>query len=152
MVLDPLALSELLDWRGPNVFALASQIFFKTLRGDEKKPAGRITEFEMESLKFSISKRTKVKTCVVLCTPAAFFSISKEAAPEHHGKRESLLAFLLGRRRVGTVAWKLGFESLFCPASKVWHSHRATYRRLFAEEEISRSFVETAACFYCGIL
>jgi GT2 family glycosyltransferase len=32
----------------------------------------------------------------------------------------------------------LGYESLYCPLSKVWHGHRQTNRKFFSEREIDR--------------
>ncbi len=141
MTVDPLALSELLCWRSPQVFAVASQIFFKD-------PARRREETGWTRFRESDGM------------PEIF-----DAEPEgdlvrgtfYAGGGASLYQAALLRRLIpsadayepfywedvewGTVAWRLGFESVFCPGSRAYHHHQATNRIFFPEKEIERVFL-----------
>ncbi len=148
MVLDPMALCELLDWRGSHIFAIASQIYFKD--PDKRREETGWTHYRIRDEVFEIFDQQPDETGTVRGTLYAGGGSSlyqRKLLLRIMGKGNPYSPFYWEDVEWGTVAWKLGFESLFCPASKVWHSHRATYRRLFAEEEIDRIFRRNGCLF-----
>ena len=140
MTLDCAAFAALLPWRASQVFSIASQIHFKdpSRRREEtgwtrfKESCGlpEILDFPPEN--------DLIRGTFYAGGGASLF------------QRTLLLRFSAGTHvyapfywedvEWGTIAWRCGFESLFCPASKAQHYHRATNRLFFSEVEIDRIF------------
>lgn len=141
MTVDPLALSELLCWRSPQVFAVASQIFFMdpARRREEtgwtrfRESDGMIEIFDVEP------EEELVRGTFYAGGGASLFqaSVLRRLVPMAAGYEP----FYWEDVEWGTVAWRWGFESLFCPRSRVWHHHRSTNRVFFPEKEIERVFL-----------
>jgi GT2 family glycosyltransferase len=142
MVLDPLALREALKWRAQHVFAVASQIYFKDPHRRREETGW--TQFRwLREGSFEIFDAEPEGPQVVR---GSFYagggsSLFRRCLLQRFmGSWDAFHPFYWEDVEWGTLAWKQGFEVLFCPASKVWHSHRATYNQLFAEAEIQRVF------------
>jgi hypothetical protein len=140
MIADPQVFSSLLPWRAPHVFGIASQIFFrdpKIPREETGWTACRVANDGMlEILDEIANDDAAVRTVFYPGGGASLF-------------RRQYLAQLAGRTAVyapfywedvewGSCAWRLGYESLYCPSSKVWHWHRQTNLKFFSELEIDR--------------
>lgn len=140
MIVDPQAFSSLLSWRAPHVFGIASQIYFHDpkLRREETgwTICRRASEGMIEILDEIANDDATIRSTFYPGGGASLF-------------RRSLLAQLAGHTSVyapfywedvewGACAWRLGYESLYCPLSKVWHRHRQTNLKFFSEWEIDR--------------
>ncbi len=141
MVLDSRALEELLPWRSPGVFAIASQIFFSDTRRRREETGW--TQM--------IARGGMMEFCDVVPECADSVRGTAYAGGGASLFRKDLLLQLSGKRTAyqpaywediewGAVAWQKGFASLFCPRSKVTHRHRASYSQLYSEEQIARIF------------
>ncbi len=138
MVLNSDALQALLPWRGPRVFAIASQIFFQDTQRRREETGwtrmvtrGGMIEFWDELPEYPDS----VRGTIYAGGGASLF--------------QKLLLQRLVRRKPayptgywediewGVVAWKKGYASLFCPNSRVTHRHRATYSQIYSEDELT---------------
>ncbi len=141
MVLDPAALREVAKWRSPSVFAIASQIYFQdsTRRREETGlTAIRDVGGLLEILDVAPDDDYRIRTHVYAGGGSSLF-------------RRRLLASFIDRTKGyapfywedvewGVLAWRNGFEVLFCPQSKAWHAHRSTNLKFFSREEIERVF------------
>jgi len=119
MVLDPAALREVAKWRSPSVFAIASQIYFQdsTRRREETgltaiRDVGGLLEIldvaPDDDYRFAL---TSMPVAAVLCSGAgclrSFIDRTKGYAPFYWEDVEW-----------GVLAWRNGFEVLFCPQSQ----------------------------------
>jgi GT2 family glycosyltransferase len=141
MVLEPAALAEVARCRAPHVFAAASQIFFRDPARRREETGW--TDFEMRNGWVEI------------------FDVPPETSDMVRGNfyagggaslfRKSLLLRFLDPSHPydpfywedvewGSLAWRFGYESLFCPASRAWHYHRATVGRFYSPLQIERIF------------
>jgi len=140
MTVDPHAISELVPWRAPHVFAIASQISFKDpARRREETGWTRFRESGGMPEIFDAPPEDELVRGTFYAGGGA--SLFQKALL----KRIATIAdiynpFYWEDVEWGTVAWRCGFESLFCPKSRVWHHHRATNRLFFSESEIERIF------------
>ncbi len=141
MVLDRLALRELLRWRAGHVFAVASQIYFKD--GNRRREETGWTNYRIRDSLLEIFDQPPDDSDTVRGTLYAGGGSSlfqKKLLQQIMGRANPYHPFYWEDVEWGIRAWKLGYESLFCPASIVWHSHKATNRKIFAAEEIDRIF------------
>jgi GT2 family glycosyltransferase len=148
MVLHPQALKEIAMWRAPHVFGIASQIFFKDT--DRRREETGWTQFRWSSGRFDIFDAGVEDLRTVRGTLYAGGGSSlfqRRLLQRMMGRRDAYLPFYWEDVEWGIRAWRLGYEVLFCPDSRVWHSHRATYRKLFVEAEIDRIFVRNGFQF-----
>lgn len=138
MVLDARALEELLPWRSPSVFAIASQIFFH----DAQKRREETGWTQMVARGGMVEFWDVPPECPDSVRGTAYAGGGASLFQKH------LLLELSGRRTAyppaywediewGAVAWQKGYASLFCPRSKVTHRHRASYSQLYSEEQIA---------------
>src|SRR2546427_2998872 len=124
MVVDRVALREAAKWRSPSVFAIALQIYFQdpARRREETgwtgiRNAGGLVEIFDSQPKDDLNVRDHLYS----------------GGGSSLFRRDLLLRFVDGTDAYapfywedvewGFSAWRNGFESLFCPASKVWHVH-----------------------------
>jgi GT2 family glycosyltransferase len=142
MVLDPAALHEALKWRAQHVFAIASQIHFKD-PGRRREETGW-TQFRWSGEGafeiFDAEPETPPVVRGSLYAGGGSSLFRRCLLQRFMGSGDAFHPFYWEDVEWGTLAWKQGFEVLFCPASQVWHSHRATYNQLFPESEIQRIF------------
>ena len=148
MVLHPQALKEIATWRAPHVFGIASQIFFKDT--NQRREETGWTQFRWSSGRFEIYDAEvedfqRVRGTLYAGGGSSLFQ--RRLLQKMMGRRDAYLPFYWEDVEWGIHAWRLGYEVLFCPGSKVWHSHRATSRKLFTEAEIDRIFVRNGFRF-----
>ncbi len=147
MLLEPDALGAALAWRGPHVFAVASQIFFQdsTRRREE---TGWTSMTIVDALPVPWHETPLDDTVRGTVWAGAGSSLF------HAGMLRELLAdsspfdpFYWEDVDLGVRAWRQGYESLFCPASVAWHKHRATVVRYFEATEVERIFERNRLLF-----
>ncbi len=140
MTVAPPALSELARWRAPHVFSIASQIFFKNPSSRREETGW--TRFEetdgMLQITDALPEDDLVRGTFYAGGGASLFQ--KRLLKRLVKVTDAYHPFYWEDVEWGTVAWRCGFESLFCPHSHVQHHHRATNRLLFSEREIDRIF------------
>ncbi len=141
MTVDPLALSELLCWRSAHVFAIASQVFFKDpARRREETGWTRFRESDgMIEIFDAPAEGELIRGTFYAGGGASLYQTA--LLRRLVAAAEAYAPFYWEDVEWGTVAWRWGFESLFCPSSLVWHRHRATNRVFFPEKEIERIFL-----------
>ncbi len=140
MTVDPLALSELLPWRAPHVFAIASQITFKDPACRREETGW--TRFDDSGGGVDLLDATPEDNLVrgTFYAGGGASLFQKALLNRIAAMADAYAPFYWEDVEWGTVAWRRGFESLFCPDSLVAHHHRATNRLLFSEREIDRIF------------
>ena len=149
VVVERQALVELLPWRAPHVFSIASQIL-------PQDPACRREETGWTAL------RCPQGLAEILDTPPEDETSVRGGV--YAGGGSSLFQSRLLRRLVarsdayapfywedvewGALAWKQGYETLFCPSSRVWHARRGTISRYYGHGEIERVFRRNGLLFH----
>lgn len=149
MYLEPDALQNLLPLRAPAVFAIASRI-------EMADPA--LTDVETNWTDFDYADG------LVL-----ILERDPRAAPAPRGSLYAgggcaLFQTALLRRLIrhtdcygpfywedvewGARAWRLGFRTLFCPASRARHDYRSTVNLFFEPEEVTRVFERNRLLFH----
>jgi GT2 family glycosyltransferase len=149
MLLDALALESILQWRSPQVFAVASQVFFSD-PAKRREETGwtmfRATGGPIEILDEAPDDDTSVRGTFYAGGGASLF---RRYVLEDLARASSVYApFYWEDVEWGVRAWRLGYESLYCPASKAWHLHRATNRLFFPETEIDRILARNRFVFH----
>lgn len=141
MIAGGAALREVAKGRSPSVFAIASQIYFQD--SNRRREETGLTEIRDMSKLIRIFDVDPKDEYITRTHPYAGGGSSLF-------RRELLASFIAGTRGYapaywedvewGILAWRNGFEVLFCPQSKVWHAHRSTIQKFFSPEEIDRIF------------
>jgi GT2 family glycosyltransferase len=148
MVLHPAALHEVAKWRSPSVFAIASQIYFQdSIRRREETGLTEIRNAGglLELLDVVPEEPHRIRAHAYAGGGSSLF-------------KRALLASFIERTtgyepfywedvEWGVLAWRHGFEVLFCPQSTVWHFHRGTNLKFFSREEIERIFRRNGLLF-----
>lgn len=139
MALEADALTVLLPWRAPQVFAIASQILFddpdrrreETGWGDLRLPSGRAELFD---------RTPEADGLVRAGLYAGGGSSLYDAAllKRFAANTRSYAPFYWEDADWGLQAWRNGLEVLFHPGSVAWHRHRATISRYYAADEVER--------------
>jgi GT2 family glycosyltransferase len=141
MVLHPAALREIAKWRSPSVFAIASQIYFQD-------PARRREETGLTEIRNTGGLLELLDAVPEDCLRVRVHAYAGGGSSLF---QRTLLATFIERTvgyepfywedvEWGVLAWRHGFEVLFCPKSTVWHLHRGTNLKFFSREEIDRIF------------
>lgn len=148
MTLDGGALAEVAYWRTPDVFAVASQIFFtdSSQRREETGWTGaaengrRVDIFDLVP-----EDAESVRTHLYAGGGSSLF------------QRDLLLAFSDSSDPYAPFYWEdvewgfraltAGYQVLFCPRSWAYHVHRATVKQFYAHSEIERIFSRNAWLF-----
>ena len=139
MVLDPAALASLLPLRSPKVFAVASQIYFQD--PSKRREETGWTAFTADGGPIEILDQLPEDDSTVRGTFYAGGGASlfrRDLLARFSDDSAVYDPFYWEDVEWGARAWWSGYEVLFCPASKVWHAHRATNRLFFPEREIDR--------------
>jgi GT2 family glycosyltransferase len=139
MIVDPPAIRSLLKWRAPNVFAIASQIYFKDFR--KRREETGWTRFRrgvgpIEIMDVPPDDETTVRGTFYAGGGASLFRRDLLAELIRHSSAYD--PFYWEDVEWGARAWRQGYQVLFCPTSVVRHEHRATNRKFFTEPEINR--------------
>jgi GT2 family glycosyltransferase/glycosyltransferase involved in cell wall biosynthesis len=141
MTLDAQALAEVMRWRSPGVFAVASQIFFKDLerRREETGWTGmRFHEGQMEIFDIFPEDPAMVRDHLYAGGGSSLYRkalLEDFLDPDHPYD-----PFYWEDVEWGIRAWKMGYEVLFCPRSLALHTHRATVSKFYSAEEVDRIF------------
>jgi GT2 family glycosyltransferase len=140
MRLEPDALRQVLAWRGPAVFGVATQLLFPD-DGRRREETGWTFMPISDGLPrpwHAESRHDVVRGCVWSGAGAALF---------HGATLRRLMPgclpydpFYWEDVDLGLRAWQEGYESLYCPASRAVHLHRATVRRYYPDSEVERIF------------
>lgn len=140
MQLDPDALAAAMAWRSPGTFAVASEIHFPRdgRRREETGWTHMPVEAGLPAPWHAEARSSAVRGTVWAGAGSALF---------HAGRlREWLPAslpfdpFYWEDVDLGLRAWRAGYDSLYCPASRALHLHRVTVRRHYPEAEVERIF------------
>jgi GT2 family glycosyltransferase len=141
MVLDSMALCEVVKWRSPAVFAIASQIYFQdsTRRREETgltaiRNAGGLLEI------LDLPPEDNDRICTHTYAGGGSSLFQRRLLIDFIAKTNAYEPFYWEDVEWSVLAWRNGFEVLFCPRSKVWHFHRSTNVKFFSREEIDRIF------------
>ena len=140
MTLDALALAELIPWRAPHVFAIASQINFQDpSRRREETGWTKFRESDgFPEIYDAVPEDDCIRGTFYAGGGASLFQ--KALLRRFSAGSQVYNPFYWEDVEWGTIAWKCGFESLFCPKSRARHYHRATNRLFFSDPEINRIF------------
>jgi len=147
MLLEPDALRAALSWRGPRVFAVASQIFFQDAgrRREETGWTSVVIEQGLPVPRHETPVGDAVRGTVWAGAGSSLF---------HAGLLRRLLPdsvvfdpFYWEDVDLCVRAWREGYEALFCPASVAWHKHRVTVERYYAPAEVARIFERNRLLF-----
>jgi GT2 family glycosyltransferase len=142
MTLDKAALLEILKQRAPQVFAIASQIFFpdKTRRRQETG----LTDFRFENGRMQTTHRLPLEEEApvrgTLYAGAGSSLFRRQLLLHQLNQYDPYHPFYWEDVEWGIRAWREGYEVLFCFTSKAWHRHRATISQFFTPEEVERVF------------
>jgi GT2 family glycosyltransferase len=139
MRLAPAALRHLLPLRMPQVFALASQIFFppaaprreETGWSDYYTQGGRSYTYEREPPPTRLARGT-------LYASGGSSLFQTRLLREYVRDSRAYSPFYWEDADWGVRAWAEGLECLFVPDSHAVHEHRGTIKRRYALEEIER--------------
>jgi GT2 family glycosyltransferase len=149
MLLDAQALESILKWRSPRVFAVASQVFFSD-------PAKRREETGWTMFRTTggpIEIRDEVPDDDISVRGTFYAgggaSLFRRYLLQDLVRASSVYApFYWEDVEWGARAWRLGYESLYCPASRACHLHRMTNRLFFPESEIDRILARNQFVFH----
>jgi GT2 family glycosyltransferase len=150
MFLDCFALQALLPWRSPDVFALASQVFFRD--PEKRREETGWTLFRptasgpIEILDAVPDDDETVRGTYYAGGGAALFR--KYLLQQVIDGCSAYLPFYWEDVEWGVRAWRQGYQSLYCPASRALHLHRTTNRLFFPEAEIDRILARNGLVFH----
>lgn len=140
MQLDPDALAAAMAWRSPGTFAVASEIHFPRdgRRREETGWTHMPVEAGLPAPWHAEARSSAVRGTVWAGAGSALF---------HAGRLREWLPdslpfdpFYWEDVDLGLRAWRAGYDSLYCPASRALHLHRVTVRRHYPEAEVERIF------------
>jgi GT2 family glycosyltransferase len=149
MVLDGNALVEIARWRAPHVFALTSQIFFRD--ADKRREETGWSQFRIQAgclETFDVVPEDDHTVRGSFYPGGGSSLFQKRLLREIMGAGDPYHPFYWEDAEWGTVAWKMGYEVLACPASKAWHCHRATVSQFYSAAEVERIFQRNAIRFH----
>ncbi len=140
MVVDPLFISPLLKGFGPKTFAVSSQIFHQD-SSQRREETGKTTAvFRRGMIDYS---HREMESDSFPRKHYPIFWAGGGSSAFHRDKLLSLGGFhsLFSPAYVEDTdlsyrAWKIGWEVLLAPESKVYHKHRASAKRRFRESEL----------------
>lgn len=148
MTLHPRALAETLALRGPDIFAVGSRIAME----DGSNTETNWTDLHYcdgdaaELLERDPGEVLSPKGCLYVGGGSGLF-------------RRSLLRRFIRRTRAyapfywedvewGALAWRYGYQCIFCPASRAMHGHRRTVARYYSEREVAKVFERNRLRFH----
>lgn len=148
MRIAPDAIAQLLPYRGPEIFALASQIFFAdpTRRREETGWC----DFYVDGARTVIYDRDPGTSQVArgsLYAGGGSSLFRTDLLREYMRGSRGYSPFYWEDADWGARAWAEGLECVFVPASVAVHEHRGTIKKLYAAEEIARIVERNALQF-----
>lgn len=148
MYLQPPAVAEVLQLRRWDTFAVGSRIRMKD---------GSCTETNWTDFRYREADAVELieRDPADLCEPRGCLYVGGGSGLF----RASLLGKWLRRTRVyapfywedvewGTLAWRNGYQCVFCPSSEAVHGRRQTIARYYSEPEVSRIFERNRLLFH----
>ena len=148
-MLDAQALESLLPWRAPRVFSIASQVFFRDPA--QRREETGWTQFRngngpIEILDAVPGDDTTVRGTFYAGGGAGLFRryLLQKLARASTGYEP----FYWEDVEWGARAWRMGYDSLYCPASQACHLHRSTNRLFFSDREIDRILARNRFVFH----
>ena len=138
MRVAPDFLAPLVDgFRGPRVFAVSCQIFFR----DPAKPREETGLTQGWWQDGGLKVRHRIDPAVTGLFPCFYggggsCAFDRRKFLELGGFDELLAPFYLEDTDLGFLAWKRGWQVLYQPRSIVYHEHRGTIGKRFSEAEI----------------
>lgn len=148
MVLEPETLTQLLPWRAPHVFAVASQIFFdnpdkrreETGWGEMRLVDGLPEPYEREPQGDGLVRSSLYASGGSTLFDTALLRLFST-------NTQSYAPFYWEDLDWGIQAWRSGLEVLFHPGSVAWHRHRATVAHFYSFREIERILARNKLLF-----
>ncbi len=148
MRLEADCLQQLVQFRSPDVFSIASQIFFEDQkrRREETGLTGIRIEYDDVHLFDCEPTSTAVVEHLYSGGGASLFraSLLKRFIKFSYGYDP----FYWEDVDWGVRAAVAGYVNLFVPAARVWHLHRATVGRFYTPEQVERIFTRNKWIFY----
>ena len=140
MRLEPDCLRELLPYRAPDIFSIASQIFFEdqTRRREETGLTGIRIEYDGVHLFDRDVDSAAVVEHLYSGGGASLFR--KSLLNRYIRLAHSYDPFYWEDVDWGVRAKFEKYKNLFVPAARVWHLHRATVSRFYTEDQINCIF------------
>jgi GT2 family glycosyltransferase len=139
MALDGDAIETLLPWRGPQVFAIASQIFFDD--PDRRREETGWGDCRLQDERAVLFDRTPDPDGLVrggLYAGGGSSLFDAALLRRFAATTRSYAPFYWEDADWGVQAWRNGLEVLFHPGSVARHRHRATVSRFYEPAEIDR--------------
>ncbi len=140
MILDRHALREVLAWRSPYVFAIASQIFFPPNKKREETGWTTIDYHEGIPYPRHIEPEDDHTVRGTVYAGAGSSLFHRRLLAHLVGGKAPFDPFYWEDTDWSTRAWRMGYEVLFCPASRALHKHRATVSKYYPENMVNRVF------------
>src|SRR5262249_25836458 len=139
MTLERGALAEVMRWRAPDVFAVASQIFptNPTQFGEEAGPTDS-RGADGPFWAFCGIPEDQETVCGHVYAGGGASLFRKELLWRLLPQRDPYDPFYGEDMEWGMRAWRLGFEVLFCPTSRAGHLRHVTVSRFYAPAEVDR--------------
>jgi len=148
IALDPDAIATLLPWRSPNVFAIASQIFFDyRVKPREETGWG---DLRIEDGRFHLFDRTPEphsEVCSGLYAGGGSSLFDTKLLRLFAADSHAYAPFYWEDVEWGLRAWRNGLQTLFHPSSIAWHRHRATVSKFYTSGTIDRIVARNAFLF-----
>jgi GT2 family glycosyltransferase len=149
VVLEQRALAELLPWRAPHVFSIASQILPQDLSRRREETGWtvlRCPRGSAETLDALPEDEVSVRGGVYAGGGSSLFQ--SRLLRRMVGWSDAYSPFYWEDAEWGVLAWKQGYETLFCPLSRAWHTRRGTISRYYDPGEIERIFRRNGLLFH----
>jgi len=140
MRLEPDALAEVLRWRHPAVFSIASQILFPDDGRRREETGWTFMEFHSDAFQPSHAESTLPDVRGTVWAGAGSSLYHAAALREMLPGCLPYDPFYWEDVDLGMRAHRRGWESLYCPHSRALHLHRVTVRRYNRESEVERIF------------
>lgn len=148
MAVEPDAIATLLPWRSPNVFAIASQIFFDdSAKRREETGWG---DLRVKNGQFDIFDRTPEshsEVCSGLYASGGSSLFDAKLLRLFATDSHAYAPFYWEDVEWGLRAWRNGLQTLFHPGSIAWHRHRATVSKFYTPKAIGRIVARNALLF-----
>lgn len=148
MRVEPDCLQELFRFRAPQVFSVASQIFFED--SQRRREETGLTGIRIEYDDVHLFDREPVSTQVVehLYSGGGASLFRKSLLQQFIRFSHCYDPFYWEDVDWGVRANLAGYSNLFVPAARAWHLHRATVGRFYSPEQVERIFSRNKWIFY----
>lgn len=140
MLLEAPALQTALQWRTLRIFGIATQIFMEGQNQRREETGWTAMSFDgaRPNPRHLVPTDETVRGTVWAGAGAALYNTAllRELLPDC----VVYDPFYWEDVDLGVRAWRMGYVSICCPASKTWHGHRVTVNRYYPQPEVSRIF------------